>query len=60
MYVVRDGNTLCAKDKKKKNIDVDIINTDKTLLYISYNVEYYMYLIKKKFIVNQMCFWKRE
>lgn len=57
MYVVRDGNTLCAKDKKKKkNIDVDIINTDKTLLYISYNVEYYMCLIKKKFIVNQMCF----
>lgn len=56
MYVVRDDNTLCAKDKKKKNIDVYIINTDKTLLYISYNVEYYMYLIKKKFIVNQMCF----
>lgn len=60
MYVVRDGNTLYAKEKKKKNIDVYIINTDKTLLYISYNVEYYMYLIKKKFIVNQMCFWKRE
>lgn len=56
MYVVRDGNTLYAKDKKKKNIDVYIINTDKTLLYISYNVEYYMCLIKKKFIVNQMCF----